>query len=128
MGRHRHRAEPGAGIPGQQRFGAVVQVDQYALAAAHAALVQAAGDAADTVVEFSVADALRRAVEGRPDDERMVASRPRTLLEQPGHVHAHEGVCVGAGEQEGHVGSWAAGCQVSRLAGVKPTGMDAHAG
>src|SRR5262249_55527011 len=31
VGGDRHRAAPGAGIPGEQRLGAVVQVDQHAL-------------------------------------------------------------------------------------------------
>ena len=102
VGGHRHRAEARAGVPGEQSFGAVVQVDQHTLAAAHAALPQAAGDALDAVVEFAVADGQRRAVEGRPDDEGVVAACQRALLEQPGHVHAGEGVLVGAAQQQGH--------------------------
>ena len=100
IGGHGHGAEPCAGVPGEQRFNAVVQVDEHALAAFHPAPVQAAGDAFHTVVKRAVADALWRAFEGHPDDEGVVAPRQRALFQQPRHIHADEGVRIAAGEHQ----------------------------
>jgi hypothetical protein len=92
IGRHRDRAHPGAGVPGQQGLGAVVQVDQDTVAGLDTALLQARSDAGDVGMELAVGPDLIRAVERRPDQERVIAPAAGALLDQPGHVHAAKGV------------------------------------
>ena len=104
VGGHRHRAQPAAGIPGQQGLGAVVEMDQHPVAGEHAAPRQATRDATDLVVEAGIGPGLGWALEGLPDDERMVGPGLGAVRQQRGHVQATEGVEVGTREQGRHGG------------------------
>ncbi|MNO63703.1 hypothetical protein D3C76_544130 [compost metagenome] len=100
VGVDRHGAQFAAGSPGDEELRAVLQVDQHPVALLHPARRERGGDAAHRVVELRVAVGRRRAVEGFPDHQRLVAMGGGLGCQQPVEVLAGEGI---AETLRGHV-------------------------
>ena len=111
VGGDRDRTDPGAGVPSDDRLGAVLGVDEDHVALLYAAGVQAGGDLAGLFRELGVGPALGLALLRLPDQERVVAAmfgpvvdEPGNVLTvelEPGHVGRVEGCC--GRDRGGHV-------------------------
>jgi hypothetical protein len=75
VGGHRDRAELDTGKPGEHRLDAIVEMDQHEIARLDAAFDQPRSERTDPLMKFAVAPFVRRRVERRPDQKRMVAPR-----------------------------------------------------
>ncbi|MCY1183242.1 hypothetical protein D9M73_238480 [compost metagenome] len=100
VGVDRHGAQFTAGSPGDEKLRAVLQVDQHPVALFHSARRERGGDTAYRIMELRVAVGRRRAVEGLPDQQRLVAMGGGLGCQQPVEVLAGERI---AETLRGHV-------------------------
>src|SRR5690606_34548066 len=87
-----HRAEKRAGAEADEEFGAVVEMDDDAVAAPYAAKLHAAGEAACAREEFPVGQALGRGVERLEDERGMIPPLAFLHLQQPAEIQPLEGM------------------------------------
>jgi len=85
-------ADMRAGIPGDEAFRAVVEMDENALALLHAPLLQACRDLARLMLEPRIGPDAGFALEGLPDEEGMVRPRRDMDAEKMRHVEIRERV------------------------------------
>ena len=90
IGRDRHGAEIGAGVPGDQRLQAIVEMDQHEIARPNSAFRHAGRKPHDLVVKRAIAQRLSAPLERLPDQERMIAPCSRANSDEFGDVEAVE--------------------------------------
>ena len=103
-------AEMRAGIPGDEAFRTIVEMDENTLALFHAALLQACRHLAHLVLEAGIGPDTRFALEGLPDEEGMIRPRLDMDTQKMRHVEIRERVDERRTER-GHGGFPGDGCE-----------------
>ena len=85
-------AQMRAGIPGDEAFRAIVEMDENALALLHAALLQACRDLTHLMFEAGIRPDTRFALEGLPDEEGMIRPRRDMDTQKMRHIEIRERV------------------------------------
>ena len=86
VGGHRHAAQAGDRVPGNDGLRAVLGVDQHRIANADAALAQAGSHLPGRLGELAVGPGAHRPALGFPHQEGVIAPVCGALIEQPAHV------------------------------------------
>jgi hypothetical protein len=81
-----------AGIPGDEAFRAIVEMDEDALALFHAALLQACRDLGHLMPETRIGPDAALALERFPDEKGMIRPRRDMHRQQMRHVEIRERV------------------------------------